>query len=300
MKIVDFQIKRYDLPLVKPLTIKGKTIHSRSGVIIFLSSGDGLVGCGEVAPLPDLHKENLSQAISQLNGLKEEVLGLQINTTQFAFNGQVENLFSADLFSSVRLGIEMAIFNLLRQSGNIVLNSKITALDVNGLVMAEDDILAEVESLLGRGYSTIKIKVGRQPIKEDIKMVQALQEIIGEKVRLRLDANRAWQLAEAISFCEAIGPAGIEYIEEPLKNIVDLGCFFEETNMPVALDETIVESGVDFIEDFQAIVALVLKPSLLGGFDKTAEIVRVAKKNHKKACWNSTFDTSVSIAAFAP
>ena len=64
------------------------------------------------------------------------------------FDGQLENLFSANLFSSVRLGIEMAIFNLLRQSGDIIINSKITAIDVNGLVTADDDLLTEAESLL--------------------------------------------------------------------------------------------------------------------------------------------------------
>ena len=299
MKITDFQIKKYDLPLVKPLIIRGKTICSRSGVIILLRNSDAFVGCGETAPLPGLHKENLTQVISQLNGLKEEILGLEINATPFAFDGQLQNLFSTDLFASVRFGIEMAIFNLLRQSQNISINPQITAIDVNGLITAEDDLFVEVENLLKRGYSTIKIKVGRRSIEEDIKMVRTLKEIIGGRAGLRLDANRSWLLAEAISFCKAIGPMGIEYIEEPLKNIADLGCFFNETNMPVALDETIVESGIDTTEDFNTIVAFVLKPSLLGGFDKTAQIVKFAKKNHKNVCLSSTFETSVSIEAFA-
>ncbi len=293
MKIVDFKVKRYDLPLARPLTINGETIRSRNGVIIFLGSADGFVGCGETAPLPGLHKESLDHAISQLNGLKKEILGLQIHP------GQLGNLFSADLFGSVRLGIEMAIFNLLRQSGDVFIESKTTAININGLVMPGKNVLTEVESLLRLGYSTIKIKVGRQSIEEDIKMVRTLKEIIGSKARLRLDANRCWQLAEAITFCRAIGPAAIEYIEEPLKNITDLGCFFKEVAMPVALDETIVESGVDSIKNLKAVAAFVLKPSLLGGFDKTAELIKFAKKNHKKACLSSTFETSVSIEAFA-
>jgi len=71
MKIADFKIKTYDLPLVKPLTINSKTIFSRSGGIIFLSDADGFVGCGETAPIPFLHEENLGEAISQLNCLKD-------------------------------------------------------------------------------------------------------------------------------------------------------------------------------------------------------------------------------------
>ena len=299
MKVVDFKMKRYDLPLVKPLTINGKQIHSRNGVIIFLTDSDGFVGCGETAPLPGLHKESLDQAISQLKALSEKILHLQIRQSPFDFDGQLENLFKANLFSSVRLGIEMAIFNLLRQSGDILINSKITAIDVNALVAVDDNLFAEIESLLKLGYSTIKIKVGRQSIEEDIKMVRTLKEITGGKVRLRLDANQSWQLAEAISFCKAIGPAAIEYIEEPLKNIADLDCFFKETAMPVALDETIVEWSVNGIKDLKSIAAFVLKPTLLGGFDKTAQIVGFAKKNHKKACLSSTFETSVSLEAFA-
>ncbi|MHC4221508.1 MAG: hypothetical protein ACYST9_03725, partial [Planctomycetota bacterium] len=120
MKVVDFKIKRYDLPLAKPLTIKGKTIHQRSGVIIFLTDADGFVGCGETAPLPGLHKETLSDAISQLKSLKKII------------PGQLK-----DLFSSVRLGIEMAIFNLQRQTDNAL---GTTTIDINGLVMPGDDV----------------------------------------------------------------------------------------------------------------------------------------------------------------
>ena len=268
MKIVDLKIKRYDLPLVKPLTINGKTIDQRSGVIIFLTDTNGFVGCGETAPLPGLHKESLSGAISQLKSLKKIIPG-QLN----------------DLFSSVRLGIEMAMFNLQRQTDNILATKTV---DINALVMADDD----VNSLLSQGYSTIKIKVGRASIEEDIEMLR----MIGSKVRLRLDANRSWSLAEAITFCREIGPAPIEYIEEPLKNIADLAAFVEATNMPVALDETIVEQGIN---NLKYVDAFVLKPSLVGGFDKTTELIKFAKENNKKVCLSSTFETSIGIEAFA-
>ena len=292
MKIIDLKLKRYDLPLVKPLTINGRTISTRSGVIIFLSRDDGLIGCGETAPLEGLHGESLDDAISQLSAMKKKILLPQRSPER------LKDLLSVDMFPSVRMGIEMSIFNLLRQSDNFIkLEDK--AIDINGLLMPCENLLSEAQSLIDQGYSAIKIKVGRRSVQEDIKMLLILKEMLGSNTMLRLDANRLWQLDEAVTFCKAIGPAAIEYIEEPLKNIADMGDFFKETAFPVALDETIAESGLGGIKDLNAIDAFVLKPSLLGGFDKTAELVSFAKKNHKKACVSSAFESSVSIEAFA-
>jgi len=298
MKVIDFNIKRYDLPLVKPLTINSNTIYHRSGVIIFLTDDAGFVGCGETASLPGLHKESLDEAILQLKSLKEKILSLQVHPSLFDFNGRLKKIFSEDLFPSVRLGIEMALFNLFRQVDNTFINSKTTTVNINGLVMPGDDLLAEVYSLLKQGYSTIKIKVGRKSIDEDIKTVLTLKEIIKGKAVLRLDANRSWPLAEAIAFCRQVGPAAIEYIEEPLENIADLAAFFKETAMPVALDETIAVQRVDSMKELNGIDAFVLKPAVLGGFDRTAGFVRFAKKNHKKACLSSEFQTSLTLEAF--
>ena len=112
MKIVDFDMKRYDLALVKPLVINNQELCHRSGVIIFLTGDSGLVGYGEIAPLPGFHKESLDEVISQLSQLKNKIPGLKISPALLDFNGGLNELLCMNMFPSVRFGIETAIFNL--------------------------------------------------------------------------------------------------------------------------------------------------------------------------------------------
>ena len=58
-------------------------------------------------------------------------------------------------------------------------------------------------------------------------------------ISLRLDANRAWTLDEALEFASGIKGIKIEYCEESLKNPEQLDSFLEKSDLPIALDETL-------------------------------------------------------------
>ena len=300
MRILDFNMKRYDIPLVKPIIINNQKLHHRSGVIIFLTTSSGLIGYGEAAPLPYFHKENLDEVISQLAQLKNTISNLKVSSELLAFDGGLSDLLSINIFPSVRFAIETAIFNLLIQQDRNFSGSKTADIGVNGLAMGNtDDLVSEVDSLLKQGYFSIKIKIGKRPLEEDIKIIQALQKITTGKAILRLDANRSWQLEEAVTFGTRISPGGIEYIEEPTKSIEGHIAFFKKTKIPIALDETLAEKVYDNIKDVEHIKAFVLKPSIIGGFERTAQLVRFAQKNNITPVISSTFQSSIALKAMA-
>ena len=72
------------------------------------------------------------------------------------------------------------------------------------------------------------------------KWCGGLREILGEDVRLRLDANRAWSFAEAASFVRAVEDTGYEYLEEPLADPSGLESLVRDHGASVALDESLV------------------------------------------------------------
>lgn len=117
---------------------------------------------------------------------------------------------------------------------------------VSALVTAEAaNVCDEVESLLAAGWSSIKIKVARRPVSEDVTTIWRLREQIAGRAMIRLDANRLWSLNDAITFCRQIGPEGIAYVEEPLSDTTSYPAFHRRTDMPVALDETLVQLGIE-------------------------------------------------------
>ena len=108
------------------------------------------------------------------------------------------------------------------------------------ITASSEKIEEDARRLIEKGYRTIKLKVGRHSLNEDIVAVKALRTTAGNGTEIRLDANRAWSLKEAVSFGKSVADCRIQYIEEPLKEAADLTQFFKQTGIPFALDESLV------------------------------------------------------------
>jgi O-succinylbenzoate synthase len=95
---------------------------------------------------------------------------------------------------------------------------------------------------------------------------------------LRLDANRAWGFGEAVAFARAVRDVRVEYVEEPLADAALLPRFADDTDLPVALDESLVRMEPEDLEDHRYASAVVLKPTLLGGISRTLRMAEVANR----------------------
>ncbi len=65
------------------------------------------------------------------------------------------------------------------------------------------------------GFKTVKLKVGRD-LPDDIARVRLARRILGSEVRLRIDANCAWSVLEAIRAADAFRPFGVISYEQPV------------------------------------------------------------------------------------
>jgi L-alanine-DL-glutamate epimerase-like enolase superfamily enzyme len=75
----------------------------------------------------------------------------------------------------------------------------------------------EMRSYLDRGYSTVKMKVGLVPIKDDLARIEAVLAVLGgDGSRLCVDVNGRYTLEEAIAFGRAIEGYNLRWYEEPL------------------------------------------------------------------------------------
>lgn len=86
---------------------------------------------------------------------------------------------------------------------------------VNATIGAEP---APVAAALARAavdddFQTIKVKVGTG---DDLARVAAVREAAGPAVAIRLDANGAWSVAEAVERLRALAVFGLELCEEPV------------------------------------------------------------------------------------
>ena len=297
MKIADSIIQQYELPLVRPLTIGSTQITARRGLILTLRSDTELQGYGEIAPLPGLHKESLSDTIEQFIQCRGQLIGTFLSQSMLSLEGGLSQFLPLDLVPSLRSGIEMAFFDLLLQAYPIPCELP-RSIPINALLMADEkNITEQIDDLLSQGFLSIKIKVARQPLEKDIQDITAILSHVHGRALLRLDANRGWTLDQAKQFCTAINCSGIEYIEEPTQNPADHIQLKSVTGIPIALDETLVSMPYQKL-DPKLYHAAVIKPGVLGGLDKSASVIRWAQVHQVQPILSSDFGTDVTTRMY--
>ena len=306
MRITDLGIFGYRLPLIRPVVIKGQSLPTRSGYLIRMTSDRGATGWGDIAPLPGFSAEKLEDTRDQVFHLRSSIQEVEVPETWSPLMDDFPPLpHTSDCSSAVRFAIELALWNLCLDTGRSSAVQKDEQscrqpVFLNGLLTGTgDEIVNQASQLTRSGYRAVKVKVGGKLLEEDIRLTLKVREVIGNKTLLRLDANRAWSLEDAVWFGSAVKESNIDYIEEPLADPAGMATFFAECDLPVALDETLLELPIEQLDKGKGIKAVVLKATLLGGLHRSMELVLMARQLEMETVVSSTFESGVGIAGLA-
>jgi len=78
-----------------------------------------------------------------------------------------------------------------------------------------DDKLARLaREAVAAGFDQIKLKVGAD-LADDLRRLRVAREAVGPEVRIAVDANQRWDVADAITWSKALGPFEPWWVEEP-------------------------------------------------------------------------------------
>jgi len=104
-----------------------------------------------------------------------------------------------------------------------------------------EKLLANVRGYLERGYNGVKIKVGRQDLKEDVERVRAVRNLIGPDIAFMVDANYGMDEDQAIEAARAFADQDLLWFEEPIipDNYAGYARIARETGMPLAMGENL-------------------------------------------------------------
>jgi len=287
MKIVDAEIYRFSIPLVKPLKIKSITLTKRNGLLLKLTDDQSNYSFGEISPLPGFHSETPDQAEQQIFSLLNDLKCEYRNKPDKDFNLLPIKLKTKPLFPSVQFGIEMAIWDLMSPT-----NQHHDKVKVNGLLSGStDEMMASAKKLLNEGYDALKLKVGREDIDSEISFIHQLRKSFGTQFQLRLDANQEWKYDETVYFAKNVADIQIEYIEEPLKDFLRLEELHKQTKLPFAIDESFPE-----LKDLPCHTkALIIKPSFVGGISKTCELIYLTLSMGIQPIITSAFESGLGL-----
>ncbi|GAA4814220.1 o-succinylbenzoate synthase [Nocardioides caeni] len=169
---------------------------------------------------------------------------------------------------------------------------------VNVTVPAVDPQRAHAIVTAG-GCRTAKVKVAEpgQTLADDEARVEAVRDALGPDGHVRVDANGAWSVDEAVTAIRALDRAagGLEYVEQPAASVEELALVRRRVEVPIAADESIRRADDPFrVRDLDAADIAVLKVQPLGG---VRACLRIAEEIGLPVVVSSALETSVGIAA---
>ena len=194
--------------------------------------------------------------------------------------------------------VDLALWDLAgnregKPVSELIADDPATEVRVNATIPAEDRAHAAEQAAAAAhaGYTCVKVKVG---IGDDAGRVAAVRAAAGSQMELRLDANGAWEVDEAVSSILALAPAGLELVEEPVHGVKAMRQVRDRVPVRVAMDETAGQPGSLTAKVADAVC---LKVSRCGGISRLLAQAALVRASGADVYLASTFDGPLGIAA---
>ncbi|MDP2810223.1 MAG: enolase C-terminal domain-like protein [Rhodocyclaceae bacterium] len=287
----------YRLPLRRPWVAASATLAERRGWLIELVADDGLVGWGDCAPLPSAGEAGEARCLAALK---------EIGDRPRFHEPQNRGLSPISPISEVRWAFETARFDIEARRRGVPLARFLGADDLSVPVNAalgplDESCAVRAGDALARGFAIGKVKVGLAGIDAELARLRNIVDATGGRLRLRLDANRAWPAIDARRFLAALDGLPIDAIEEPLAapTVAALAALQAESPCAIAVDESLPSLGADALIAAKAVRRLVLKPARIGGVLQTLTLAKRAQEAGMEVVITSVVDSVIGVAAAA-
>jgi O-succinylbenzoate synthase len=257
-------------------------LDKRDGIVLKIEDETGATGYGEVAPLSGFSKETLQSANASLEAF------LQTDTPE-----------ALSVPPSVEFGVESAYLSLMANKNKCDINQVIFPYSKNRipvhhqLIGSIEECEQQVKEYQNNGTTTFKLKVGAQSLQDDLYKIKRIVSTFKSDTRLRLDANRRWTFDDARAACKELNSLPIEFIEEPTDHPKYLMDLKEETDIPIAIDETFQENSSVPLLGLPYVDVIIIKPSFIGGTTRCLELAQDIMATEKKVVFTSAFESGL-------
>lgn len=269
----------WNLQFQRPAKTSKSTLLQHRVLYLLAENESGEIHCGEVAPLTHLSNERVDDCPTWVKRWWDDEVSFE------------------ELPSAVKFGLE-CLHNPLE---TLAQNQR--PMLFNGLIwMNEIEAMYKDASVkLKAGFDCIKIKVGALDFQAECHLIEKLRNEFGSDFTLRLDANGAWDVENALSKLEFLSKYNIHSIEQPIApgQWINMAKVVRESPIAIALDEELINvQGQQKIELLNTILPdyLIIKPTLHGGFISADEWISLAAEKNIQWWATSALESNVGLA----
>ncbi len=308
MIIKQLETYRLAVPLIKPFKTALRTVETAECIVVKMICDNGVVGFGEAPPTHVITGDSLQSVEAAIHHIfKPFLIGKNILLFEQVFQGLHSILINN---TSAKAAIDMAIYDCLAKYSNLPLYQYLGGYrdrletDFTVSVNSPEEMGEDALNYVEQGFNVLKIKVGKDCISEDTARIIRIREVVGNDVKLRLDANQGWSPKEAISIIHKLEDLdlNIELIEQPVhsSDIRGLKQVTDHVDTLIMADESVF-SEKDAFEVLRTRSADLINIKLMksGGIYKATLINKVAELCGVECMVGSMIETKLGITAAA-
>ncbi|MEN9938226.1 MAG: hypothetical protein RLZZ387_4805 [Chloroflexota bacterium] len=305
MRLREADWASFRLPYAAPFATAHGVEHVREGLLLRLRADTGHEGLGEASPVTAFGGGSAADARAVAAGITLRLAGITQEEADALLAGLDLSLPGA---AAVACALDTALLDLRARQADVPLARLLTdqprtAVAVNATVGAADTTVAcaAATRAVEQGFRCVKLKVGVVGGADaELARLAAVRAAVGPGVALRIDANGAWDVGQAIAILRAAAPLGLELAEQPVPadDLSGMARVRAAVTVPIAADEPVgtPEQAARVIAA-DAADLLVVKPMLAGGLRPALRIIEAARAAGLGTIVTTTIDSGVGCAA---
>jgi L-Ala-D/L-Glu epimerase len=305
MKISSIEVYKSKIKLKAPFVISLGTLYYAENIIVKIKTDEGIIGFGECSPFLTINGESFDTCFVVAKYLSQGLL----HKNPLEIEACV-NIMDAIIFgnNSIKSAFDIALHDIAAQHAHLPLyaflggkNDKDLITDYTVSIGTKEDMANDAQWIIDQGFKIIKVKVGKGKEK-DIACIKAIREKIGHAIPIRIDANQAWSVDEAIEVLTALNDFNIQHCEEPIArwDFMSLHKVKAASPIPIMADECCCDhNDAKRLIDLKACDAFNIKLGKSSGLFKAQKIVKLAEAADIKLQIGGFFESRLGFSAAA-
>jgi mandelate racemase len=235
------------LKLRRPVVARIATLTDWPMILIDLETEEGITGRAYLEPYVT---KSMRYLVPALHDMGEMLKGRKLAPVELyeAARKSLHFVGYQGLSLIAVSGLDMAAWDALAKAAGVPLCvllggtvGPVKAYNSNGLwLRAPAELAGEAVELRDEGgFTGLKLRMGRDRLREDIAAAEAIRKSVGDDMALMVDFNQALDMSEALIRCHAIDDLGLAWIEEPIvyDNLDGFAQLASELKTPIQIGE---------------------------------------------------------------